>query len=405
MDDIKAIVGDVIDQNSAELNRISQSIWNNPELAFNEFHAHSELTDFLEVLGFTVEKSFNLPTAFRATYKTDNAVSGPNIAILCEYDALPGIGHACGHNLIAEVGVAAGLAVKEAMIAAQEENLTGTLTVLGCPAEEGLCGKSDLLRLGAFEGVDVALMAHPSQFNLSRPRYVSMTPLSIKYHGKASHASSHPWDGFNALDAAVQCYTNISHARQQMRPDWRVHGVIKNGGLQPNIIPDETELEYYLRTPTDPEMVTLREKVTGCIEGAALATGCTVDYKFSEKSYSNLISNNTLAEIYERNFAEVGAAIETDEERKRKFGGSTDMGNVSHVIPSLHPKFHIGSFVSNHSKDFTAVAGDSKAQKYTLDVAKALALTALDIYRDKSLLEKIKMDFEADISKQKQTMM
>lgn len=353
MDDITSIAYSTIDQESSDLYRLSRSIWSQPELGFKEHFAHSELTDFLEKTGFLVEKSFKLETAFRATYTHSGAESvsaepGPNIAILCEYDALPGIGHACGHNLIAEVGVAAALGVKAAMIA-NPDQLFGTVTVLGCPAEEGLCGKADLLRLGAFDGIDVAVMAHPSQTTLSRPNYVSMTPLSVKYHGRAVHASSHPWDGLNALDAAVACYNNISNLRQQMRPTWRVHGVIKNGGAQPNIIPEETELEYYLRTPNDDEMVILKQKVEGCVQGAALATGCTVDFKFGEKSYSNLLSNNTLVELFEKNGRAVGIEFETDEEKKRKFGGSTDMGNVSHVIPSIHPKYYIGTSVSNHS--------------------------------------------------------
>ncbi|KAH3725314.1 xaa-Arg dipeptidase-like [Dreissena polymorpha] len=395
MDDLKALASDVINQISAELHKISQSIWNQPELAFNEFHAHSVLTDFLEVAGFTVEKSFKLPTAFRATYKTADHSEGPNIAVLCEYDALPGIGHACGHNLIAEVGVAAGLAVKEAMITSSGE-LKGTLTVLGCPAEEGLCGKADLLRLNAFEGVNVAMMAHPSQYNLSRPKYVSMTPLSIKFHGKASHAASYPWDGVNALDAAVMCYNNISCARQQMQPTWRVHGVIKNGGVAPNIIPEETELEYYLRTPTNTEMGTLKEKMSQCVQGAAIATGCTFDCEFGEKSYLSLISNDPLASIYEACATSVGIQIETDPERISKYGGSTDMGNVSHVIPSIHPKFFIGSHVSQHTKEFAVLSGDPGAQKHALNVAKALAFTALEVYNDKMLLKKIQDSFERD---------
>ncbi|XP_045198069.2 xaa-Arg dipeptidase-like [Mercenaria mercenaria] len=402
MDDITSVVSSTIDQESSDLYRLSQSIWNQPELGFKEHFAHAELTDFLEKTGFVVEKSFKLVTAFRATYKHIEAsvsTSGPNIAILCEYDALPGIGHACGHNLIAEVGVAAALAVKAAMIA-NPEQFSGTLTVLGCPAEEGLCGKADLLRLGAFDGIDVAVMAHPSQTTLATPNYVSMSPLSVKYFGKAAHASSYPWEGLNALDAAVACYNNISNLRQQMKPNWRVHGVIKNGGAQPNIIPEETELEYYLRTPTDDEMVTLKQKVEGCVQGAALATGCTVEMKFSDKSYSNLLSNKTLVELFVKNAVPFGIEFETNEEKKRKFGGSTDMGNVSHVIPSIHPKFYIGTSVSNHSKEFTVAAGDMKAQKYSLDIAKALAMTALEVYHKPDLMNQIKIDFNKDISGQ-----
>lgn len=398
MDVLKERACYAIDNNSGILNELSQTIWKNPELAFKEFHAHDKLTKFLDNSGFQVEKSFKLETAFRATYSTNDNVAEPhpNIAFLCEYDALPGIGHACGHNLIAEVGVAAALGVQAAL---QSRNM-GTLSVIGCPAEEGLCGKADLIRLGAFEGVDVAMMAHPSQTTLAKPKYVSMTPLSIKYHGQTAHASSYPWEGVNALDAAVMCYNNISCLRQQMKPTWRVHGVIKNGGLQPNIIPEETELEFYIRTPTDPEMVTLKEKVAACVQAAALATGCTVDYKFGEKAYSNLLSNNTLAALFETNATSIGVKFETNEEKKQKFGGSTDMGNLSHVIPSIHPKFYIGTMVSNHSPGFTEASGSETAQKYTLDVAKALAMMAIDIYMNPKLLKAIRSDFHNDLKMQ-----
>lgn len=395
MDDIFSIVSGTVDQENGELFKLGQAIWNQPELAFNEHFAHALLTDFLENTGFVVEKSFKLETAFRATYHHSGSNLKPNIAVLCEYDALPGIGHACGHNLIAEAGVAAGLAMKAAMI---DKDLHGTLTVLGCPAEEGLCGKADLLRLGAFDGVDAAVMVHPSQTTLSKPNYVSMTPLSIKYHGKASHAASYPWEGLNALDAAVACYTNISLLRQQMKPAWRVHGVIKNGGAQPNIIPEETELEFYLRTPNDADMVMLKQKVEGCVQGAVLATGCSADYQFGQKSYSHLVSNNILAELFEKHAASFGIEMEKDEEKRRKFGGSTDMGNVSQVIPSLHPKYNIGTTASNHSKEFTAVAGSEQAHKCTMDVAKALAMTVLELYCNPHLVEEVKADFKRSIS-------
>ncbi|KAL3882255.1 hypothetical protein ACJMK2_028617 [Sinanodonta woodiana] len=393
---LKEIACEAIDKYVAELHKLSQDIWNNPELAFQEYFAHERLATFLETLNFTVQRKFKLETAFKAFYGNESS-PGPHVAVLCEYDALPGIGHACGHNLIAEVGVGAALGIQAAMKAVSHR--MGKLTVLGTPAEEGMCGKADLIQLGAFEGLDVAIMAHPSQVTLSKPRYVSMTPVNIIYKGKASHASSYPWEGVNALDAAVLCYNNISCLRQQMKPDWRVHGVIKNGGEQANIVPEKTELEYYIRTPNDGDMIVLRKKISDCIEAAAMATGCTVDYKFGTKSYSYLMSNTTLATLYEQNAKLVGVEFETDEEKRQKFGGSTDMGNVSQILPSIHPKFYIGTNFSQHTREFAAAAGDPIAQPYTMAVAKALAMTAIDLYTDPTLLEKVKKDFEEDIQR------
>lgn len=396
MTDLKKIACDCIDSLADDLGSLSDDIWKHPELAFKEYHAHTVISNFLEEHGFEVTRKYKLDTSFCARFAHD--VEGPHVAVLCEYDALPGIGHACGHNLIAEVGVAAGLAIKEALLASGKP--LGKLTVLGTPAEEGLCGKADLINAGAFDGVDAAMMAHPSQFTTPKPNYVSMTPVTITYQGQAAHASSYPWEGLNALDAAVLCYNNISCLRQQMKPNWRVHGVISKGGLQPNIIPEETELQYYLRAPTEPELSILRSKVTNCIMAAALATGCEANYTFSDKHYFSLLSNSTMAATFEENAKSVGIAFEQKEELLRKFGGSTDMGNVSHVVPSIHPKFYIGTTASNHSKAFTKASGDEKAQTYTLPIAKALAMTAIDIYTTPQLLSRIREDFQTDVSEQ-----
>ncbi|OWF37534.1 peptidase M20 domain-containing protein 2-like [Mizuhopecten yessoensis] len=400
MADLKKLACDHIDKLTAELGSLSQDIWDHPELGYKEYHAHDVISNFLEERGFEVRRKYKLDTSFCATFghNVPDNDDLPHIAVLCEYDALPGIGHACGHNLIAEVGVATGVAIKHALESAGKP--MGKLTVLGTPAEEGLCGKHDLIKGGAFDGVDAAMMAHPSQFTVSKPNYVSMTPVTITYRGQAAHASSYPWEGVNALDAAVLCYNNISCLRQQMKPTWRVHGVISKGGLQPNIIPEETELQYYLRTPTEPEHKILISKVTNCIEAAALATGCETDYKYSEKHYYSLLSNATMADVFEENAKSVGIAFEQKPELIRKFGGSTDMGNVSHIVPSIHPKFYIGTTASNHSKTFTQAAGDPKAQPYTLAIAKGLAMTALDLFTKPDLLSTIRADYQRDVSEQ-----
>ncbi|XP_078324478.1 xaa-Arg dipeptidase-like [Crassostrea virginica] len=396
MEQAKKAACDFIDKYADDLHQLSKSIWENPELAYKEHHAHDVITEFLNKHDFPVEKHYKLDTAFRAEFSTPDPKNKPRIAVLCEYDALPGIGHACGHNLIAEVGVAAGIAIKHAMTSFGE-TLSGQLSVIGTPAEEGRCGKHDLIVAGAFSSVDVAMMAHPSQYTLARPKYTSMIPVTIRFNGQAAHSASHPWEGLNALDAAVMCYSSISCLRQQMKPAWRVHGVIRKGGLEPNIIPDETELEFFLRTPSEAELEVLKKKVVDCINGAALCTGCQASYTFGDKHYQALLSNNTMAELFEENGRTLGIEFDQREEIRVKFGGSTDMGNVSHVVPSIHPKFYIGTTVSNHSKGFTVAAGTDVAQDYSLSVAKALAMTAIDILSKPAVITRIREDFHRDV--------
>lgn len=377
-----------------ELLDLSNNIWKNPEIGFREYKAHDLLTAFLEKYGLKVERKYKLETAFKATFgDDDDAKKGPHVAIICEYDALPGIGHACGHNLIAEIGVAAGIAVKKAM----ESNgckLKGKLTVLGTPAEEGLGGKVQLIDAGVLDDVDVAMMAHPSNKTIWRPKYLCVQGINMQYTGKASHASSAPWYGINALDAAVLCYQNISCLRHQMKPTWRVHGIIKNGGMAPNIIPEFTEMEYFIRAPTKGELDIIVDKVIACANGAATATGCILDYKLVQPGYWSLLSNDTLANLFETNAQTVG--IEPDPGLVR-YGGSTDMGNVSHIIPSIHPKFNIGTTSHQHTRDFAATAGNSSAQCITLKIAESIAMTAIDIFQNPSLLATMKTQLKEDL--------
>ncbi|GFY66315.1 peptidase M20 domain-containing protein 2 [Trichonephila inaurata madagascariensis] len=219
----------VIDREKEFLNSVSQDIWKTPELAYEEFHAHDVLTDALTQLGFQVEKHYKLPTAFKAEYASKTGTA-PVIAIILEYDALPGIGHACGHNLIAEAGLAASLAIKEAMDA--DPKLEGKLLVLGTPAEERRGGKIDLLEAGAFQGVDAAMMVHPSKYTSTFPPVLSRLSMNVDFKGKEAHAAAFPWEGRNALDAAVAAYQNIALLRQQMKPSNRVHAIITNGGAE-----------------------------------------------------------------------------------------------------------------------------------------------------------------------------
>ncbi|KAK7487726.1 hypothetical protein BaRGS_00020993 [Batillaria attramentaria] len=391
---LKDLACSVIDSQAPQLKDLSKDIWEHPELYYNEHYAHKTLTNFLRERGFAVECSYKLETAFRAEQRSSgDEQRSPNVAVLCEYDALPQIGHACGHNLIATVGVGASLGIQAALLSSEYTG-TGMLTVLGTPAEEGGGGKIDLIQAGAFQDVDLAMMVHPSQLNLSSPLYLAANEVEIEYRGKAAHASSYPWNGVNALDAAVMCYTNISHLRQQMKPTWRALGIITNGGAKPNIIPDTSGLLYSVRATTDSELAIVNKKVAGCIEGAALATGCSVEYQFSKKPYSSLLSNPTMASLYTANAEKLGIAMETDPEKLQKLRGSTDMGNVSHVVPSIHPNYNIGTTASAHTPEFAAQAKTSEAEDSSLTVAKALAMTAIDFLTTPELVQQARMEFE-----------
>ncbi|XP_072167992.1 xaa-Arg dipeptidase-like [Diadema setosum] len=384
-----------IDDSADALNKLSQEIWSNPELAYQETHAHKVLTNFLEQEGFEVTREYHLKTAFKATF---GGKAGIHVCVICEYDALPEVGHACGHNLIAECGVAVGLGVK-AVLEEPENASIGRVTILGTPAEESGCGKIDLIQAGAFKGVDVAMMAHPFQTNMPRPICLSCEPMNVHFTGRAAHAASGPWMGLNALDAAVMFYNSVSVMRQQFKPDWRVHGTFIKAGDVASIIPEESELKLYLRTVDKEDSPILREKITQCAKGAAISTGCQIECDFEgERSYASLITNNTLASLYERLAASLDVSCVPGE-----VTFSTDMGDVSRVVPSIHVLYNIGTKEANHSRVFNEAAGAREAQAPTLQQAKALALTALDLMQPNgnTIMERIKREFNDQVGEKK----
>ncbi|GFN86319.1 peptidase m20 domain-containing protein 2 [Plakobranchus ocellatus] len=401
MDKLKQIACKVIDDESEQLQMISNEIWQHRELAFLELKSHASLTQVLEDKGFDVERHHKLETAFVARWgdnedeSSKNNSKKPHIAVICEYDALPDIGHACGHNLIAEIGVGAGLAIKTAM--QQSELSLGKLSIIGTPAEEAGGGKIDLLKAGVFDDVDVAMMSHPAPFTDARPIFLGGKRFMANFHGRASHAAGYPWEAVNALDAAVLAYMNVAALRQQMRPEWRASAIITKGGTRTNIIPDETQLALQVRAPIDSEVKALEAKVKTCVHAAATATGCTVDIVDLPKPYECLVTNETLARLYETNGSLVGVAFPP--QMPKKVLGSTDMGNVSHHVPSLHPTYHCDTDAINHTHEFNAAAGSPEAQPSTLAQAKALAMVALDIFQQPQLLESIREDFQNDLNR------
>ncbi|KAL2081966.1 hypothetical protein ACEWY4_021784 [Coilia grayii] len=400
LQDLKKQVGNKIDEAREAFWQVSQDIWNCPELAYEEKKAHDRLVGFFnEDKAWTVDGHYKLDTAFRATWghpgiKCEGAEI--HIGFLCEYDALPGMGHACGHNLIAEVGVAAATGLKR-LLETLSDCPRVKITVLGTPAEEAGGGKVDMVEMGAFDGLDVVFMAHPSQEDATYLPIVAEHDVVVKYHGRAAHAAAYPWEGINALDAAVLAYNNLSVLRQQLKPDWRVHGVIRHGGVKPNIIPDFTELEFYLRTPSRRELPAIRAKAERCFRAAAMATGCEVEVIFSKNEFHDLLRIPTLERLFEQNGKALGMEFITDISGS---DGSTDFGNVSYVVPGIHPNFYIGSEALNHTKEYTVAAGSETAQFYTLRTAKALAMTALDLLFCPELMQRVKTEFSEIKQKQ-----
>ena len=372
----KQVACEAISGYEGDLHRIGDEIWKNPELAFEEHAAHGLLTQFLAKEGFAVDKGYKeLPTAFRACFGSGK----PNVCVICEYDALPGIGHACGHNLIAEAGVAAGLGVKAFLEASQ---FNGTLTVLGTPAEEQGGGKVVLLDRKGFEDVDVAMMVHPTPFDMVYIPSIALAEVSVDFKGKAAHAAAYPWEGVNALDAAITAYNSISALRQQMHPSWRVHGVITNGGTKPNIIPEKSSMDFYVRAKTMKEVQVVQKKVVACFEAAALSTGCEVEVRQNGPDYNEVITNPILAKLYEKNVRDLGVVPVVEAP-----AGSTDMGNVSYAIPSIHPYFSIGTGKEvTHTRDFTSVSNTKESHQKALVAAKAMACTCVDIISGGSTL-------------------
>lgn len=386
---LKRQVCDAIDAMASMLIDVSHAIHAKPELAFHEVEAARLLTARLESAGLPVTRgAFGLPTAYASAFGPAGA---PEVAILSEYDALPGIGHACGHNIIATTGLGAALA-----LGALGDALPGRVRYLGTPAEERGGGKELMARQGAFEGVDAAMMVHPAGIDLITMPCIAISEVVVTYRGKSSHASAMPHAGLNALDALVTAYQAIAQLRQHIKHSERIHGIITRGGNAPNIVPDETEGFFYVRAANAEELAPLKKRVQACFEAGALATGCTVEVKWAMADYLDLKTNMPLARSYEANMRGLGRDFFPLEKMPGGSAGSTDMGNVSHRVPSIHPMISCAPpNVVIHNPEFARWAGSDLGDKACIDGAKALALTAIDYMTDASLREKAEAEFAA----------
>ena len=370
----KQRAGEYVQSISDLLIDISHQIWEQPELAFEERHAHDLLCRTLSEVGLeTQPHAYGLETAFQASAGTE----GPEIAVICEYDALPGIGHACGHNVIAAAGLGAGLAA-----ASMAAELGGRVRILGTPAEEGGGGKVFMLREGAFEGLDAAMMIHPADHNLPTLTTLAVHCLKVHYTGVASHAAAAPHLGRNALDAAVLGYMNVAALRQHIRSDERVHGVFLNAGEAPNIVPMAASAHWFVRAATTQQLEELKARVVDCLAAGALAAGCVMDIEWLDPAYSEMSDNDRLLSRYQENAELLGRPF-ADPEVVGYVMGSTDMGNVSQVLPTIHPLIAVApEGVSIHTPEFAAFACSDAGDRAVIDGATALAATVIDCWLD-----------------------
>lgn len=373
-----------IDEASTELVELAQRIHATPEVGFKEVNAAQWLTETLERHGFRVERGVaNLPTAFRAEVPGNR--SGPGVAFLAEYDALPEIGHACGHNLICTAALGAGIG-----LAAVARQLSGKVVVLGTPAEEGGGGKILMLERGAFAGIDAAMMFHPADYTVAARPSLASSRLKVKFLGKAAHAAAAPFEGINALDALIQMFVNIGLLRNQLRDDARVHGIITYGGAAANIIPERAEALFSVRALDREYAAQVLEKVINCGRAGATATGATMEHEVI-KGYEAIKPNRALAQAFERHLQELGWPIEPPPGRPRM--GSTDMGDVSQKIPAIHPYLAIGKNIAGHTIEFREAALTEQGFRAMITAAKAMVLTGLDVLGDPAFLEEIRAEF------------
>lgn len=374
-----------------DLRALSLQIHDHPELMFEERYAHDILCDFMERHGFAVTRHYlGLETAWRAEFT--HGKGGRSLGINSEMDALPVIGHACGHNLIAVSGVGVAIAVKSAL---QTYDVPGTVVLLGTPGEEGGAGKAVMLERGGYRDIDVCLMCHPAAGpagSVSLGSCLAMQSLEAEFFGRSAHAGNAPWDGTNALDAAFLAYSSISVLRQQIKPDHRIHGVIQGSKSAVNVIPDYAGMRWLVRAPTKDQLSVLVERVKACFEGAALATSCR--FKLTEGiPYHDLRQNSVLAACFSHAVSNsFGMNI-----GQRGFGASTDFGNVSYALPSLHPSFAIPTVANggNHTPAFAESARSTDAHKATMTVSKGLAWTGFRVIADDELFQQVRGAYES----------
>ncbi|MCC2072126.1 M20 family metallopeptidase [Staphylococcus epidermidis] len=374
---------DFIENNKYDYVEISHRIHERPELGNEEIFASRTLIDQLRANRFEIETDIaGHATGFIATYDSD--MTGPVIGFLAEYDALPGLGHACGHNIIGTASVLAAVALKEVV-----DEIGGKVVVLGCPAEEGGengSAKASYVKAGVIDEIDVALMIHPGNETYRTINTLAVDVLDIKFYGRSAHASENADEALNALDAMISYFNGIAQLRQHIKKGQRVHGVILDGGKAANIIPDFTHARFYTRATSRRELDVLTEKVNQIARGAAIQTGCDFEFGPIQNGVNEFIKAPKLDDLFEKYATELGEEVIDDD-----FGyGSTDTGNVSHVVPTIHPHIKIGSRnLVGHTHRFREAAASLQGDQALIRGAKILALMGLELIENKQLLDEI----------------
>ena len=376
-----------IDAMRDEWIRISAAIHAKPETAFQEFQSAALLCETLESHGFSVERGVGgLETAFRAVARGKGR--GPTIALLAEYDALPDLGHACGHNIIATCAIAAGIGVRKVM-----DQLPGRVLVIGSPAEEGGGGKLILLEQGLFSDVDAAMMVHPASRTMVERTSLASSRLTVEFAGKASHAAAAPEDGINALEAVILTFNNVNALRLHLKSDARVHGIITHGGTAANIIPEYAAAIFSVRAAKQDYADEILQRVIQCAQGAGIATGAQLTYS-TQPGYAEMIPNPVMARLFAENWRAIG--VEVHDPRPNERMGSTDMGNISQALPSLHAYLAIApEGTPGHTVEFREASITPAAHAGLLNAAKGMAMTAIDLLSNPQLMQAVKQEFAA----------
>ncbi len=362
---------------------IADELFRHPETGLDEVRSSALLAGFLVREGFRVTRGeAGLPTAFRAEYGEGE----PAIVLIAEMDALPVMGHACGHNVIAAAAIGAAAALRSFLPAD-----AARIVVLGTPAEEIGIGKVEMIRHGLFDDISFALMVHPSSRRYVIKEYLGLAKVRFTFFGKPAHAAAYPEEGINALDAVLQTFNAINALRQQLRQDVRVHGIVTEGGIAPNIIPERAAAYFYVRADDLAELERVKGRVVACAEGAATATGCRLQVEDDPRVLAPLKVNRTFSALYSAQLAYLG--LQESDAPADKNRGSSDIGNVSQIVPTIHPHVPIGDGIQIHSEEFARATVSERGRAAVAEGAAALALTAVELVLRPEIREKIRAEF------------
>lgn len=385
IEELKKQACERIDAVAQTLIDVSHDIHAHPEQNFNEVFASELLVRTATQLGLPTESHmYGCETGF-----SGEIGSGATVCVMSEYDALPDIGHGCGHNVIAAAGLGASIG-----LAAVAHAAGGRLRYLGTPAEEGGGGKLVMARNGALEGVDIAMMVHSADADLTSIDAIALQQLRVEYFGEAAHAAAAPEKGRNALDAAVLGYMAVAALRQHILPTERVHGIFTKAGEKPNIVPREAEMEWYVRSDTVTTLSQLKPRVLAALQSGASACGCGFAHEWVDTPYADMVTNNNLSAMYVSNAHQLGRVVTIPGANGRRVVGSTDMGNISHLVPSIHPMISSApTGTAIHTLDFAKASVTQQADRAVIDGAKAMAMTAIDFWTSDNLQSAIKQEF------------